>query len=217
MQPYQFRYEQKQAYTGTHLFWYCQSLARQCKRRFPGKPLLPSGARILYYTRRLLLAHGVLPEVNPDAVLLPEHVVQRFLQDASLVAERLVTDYPCAVGVRAAREAMLQHLLSGNPLPSTLSLIGTSAHRIGSHGEAQQLWGTCAGAASQEHLARLLARARPDRLLVAPVARPDDPPQVALHLLRDQLAQDVERGWQVPSAGAYLYDEPLEAWLLRAW
>jgi hypothetical protein len=79
----------------------------------------------------------------------------------------------------------------------------------------ERLWEICWREKKQDHLARLMVLVHPDRLRVAPVARLGDPPQAALRLLRAQLAQDAERGWHTPAEGAYLYDEPLEIWLLR--
>lgn len=203
MQHFEFGFEQMQERTGHDLFRSSRALARQCKQRFPGQPLLPSGARIWYYTLRLLLVRDALPEVNPDEAVLPAPVIERFLQAAPRVAEWLVSEYPLAVRLRAALERTRR----------PMSLDGRS-------GELQQLWerlvGTSWRGTNQDQLARLLALLRSDRLCVAPVARPDDSPPVALRLLRAQLAQDAERGWQVPSAEAYLYDEPLEGWLLRS-
>lgn len=160
IQRYEFSFEQEEARNGLHLFWYCHSLALSCGQRFRGQALLPSGARIFYYTRRLLLGKGVRPAVNPNEEVLPVLVVERFLASAPTVAERLALDFSRALEVRA-------------------------------------------------ELPRL------ERIVVAPVARPQDHPQLALRLLCDRLARDTAFGWDVPSSEEYHYDEPLNEWLLR--
>jgi len=219
MQPSEFGFEQKQEHTGYDLFRYSQALAWQCKQRFSWQPLLPSGARIFYYTRRLLLAYGVLPAVHPDEAMLPAPVVERFFQAAPIISERLALEFAHAVRLRAEPGTELRRLLCA-PIAPDSELSSIAALLVRSQGGIQQpyeqLWETCWGAVNLEHLVRLCTMLFPARLSVAPVARPEDPPQAALRLLRDRLAQDAARGWLAPSFGAYLYDEPLEAWLLHS-
>lgn len=159
MQRFGLSFGQSNALTGLQLFWYCHLLARSCEQRYHGQALLPSGARIFYYTRRLLLGKGVCPAVNPDEEILPTLLVERFLALAPMVAERLALDFPHALSVKE-----LCHLVP---------------------------------------------------IMIAPVARPQDHPQLALSLLRDRLAQDAACGWNRPTSEEYLYDEPLNEWLLR--
>ncbi len=210
--------EPEQVCNGLQLYWYCHSLAKDSRKQFCGHPLLPSGARIFYYTRRLLLAQVVLPAVHPDEGMLSVYVVDRFIQAAPIVAERLAMDFAHAVRLRAEPGSEVKRLLSA-PIPHDCELSSIPAPLVRCRGEMQQpcepLWETCCGVVDQKHLVRLYTALSPARLPVAPVARLEDSAQVALRQLRDRLAQDAEREWLVPAAGAYLYDEPLETWLLR--
>jgi hypothetical protein len=83
-------------------------------------------------------------------------------------------------------------------------------------GEYVRLWTGAFQQLQQVQPSPLLRLLTPDQLLVAPIARPQDPKQVALRFLRARLVQDAaQRDWQVPPAGLYLYDEPLVEWLVR--
>lgn len=210
---------QNQGCTGSRMFNYCCALARQSKRRFPRQSLLPSGARIFYYTRRLLLAQSTQPAVNPDEEPLAEQVGDLFLCTAALMAEWLVTEFPRAVQLRTEPGLIMQRLLSRKPALGVSELPWTPAFPGASNARAQQAWerhlATFRRETEQGLLARLLVLTHPDRLPVAPVARPDDA-GVALRLLQAQLAQDAQRGCDIPPVGAYLYDEPLETWLRRS-
>ncbi len=154
--------------TGLHLFWYCHCLAQSALKPKAIEPqlILPSGSRIFYYTHRLLLAKGILPAVNPDNVPLEKGVAERFLRDASLVAERLHTDFPLAVQFRAAPLLQLHQLLSRGPLMKVpeltwaseqLTEVGQDVFRIW-----ERLWEACWRDAEREHLARLLVLMSPD-------------------------------------------------------
>lgn len=212
-----FHFEDRQVGTGLQLYWACHALALQARKRFRGYQLLPSGARIFYYTRRLLLAEGLV-EVLPDESPLAASVGERFLQAASPVTEHVAVEFARAVRLRAQPGLQLKTLLEtpfmGVPAPNWLP-----DHLVRSVGEIpprwEQLWETRWREVEQEHLARLWVRIHPDRLPVVPVAPAHVSPQVALRLLQAQLAQDAEQGWQVPSGEEYLYHEPLEQWMLR--
>lgn len=165
-----------------------------------------------------LLGQGEVPAILPDQRVLPRHVVKAFLQEAPRIAEQLAVDFPRATCLLKSPGHQLQEILASGSL-SGMPELGWAKEIRGIEALAQEtwrnLWEACWHQAEGEHLARLFAVLRSGRLLVTPVARPQDSTQMALRLLWDCLLQDTRRGWDNPPAEMYLYDEPLEDWLVR--
>ncbi len=206
------------SFTGVQLFHRCQLLAHQLAPSSSGK-LSPSGARIFYFTRLVLLRRACPVRVAPDEVLLPPHVTSLFLQTIPMVAERLSVDFVRGLDLLAQPTSLLRWRAVGAWLriaPEVrFALERVTGCAWQETNALPDVWERFWQETEQEYTARMSIFLRPERLRVTVVARPSDRADTALKLLRERLTQDQRSGLATPFPEAYLYDEPLIDWLIR--
>ncbi len=216
--------------SGAELLRRVQRLARRSFRATQGRAMPPSGARIFYYTRLVLLRRGVLPSIEPDEQPLGLPLAEQFLETAPHIARQLATDFKRAIRFVAQPREQGRSFLTNHPLRRAPELAWAPEHLAGISRPLRQLWqalwNTAWSQGEREHLARLLPLLNEGRLLVTAVAPLGANDRAALRLLNGQLALDRQRqeqrmradmghAWPPPVADVYLYDEPLDDWLLR--
>jgi hypothetical protein len=205
---------------GLHLFAWSQRLAHVWGRATLRRLLPPSGARIFYYTRLALLRIGVEPPLEPTHHPLPRAVVTAFLQAAPTIATHLSADFPLVVRLLSDPTQAGPQLLATHPTPRFAGLADLLA-ALEQPGQASAdplaTWGqywTALAALPHPIFSQLLT---PERVRVAPVARPQDVAPLALGLLVARLAQDEGSPFgRRPPADAYLYEEPFLHWFARS-
>ena len=193
----------------------CELLARRQGPYTPDQRLLPSGARIFYYTTLALERQELPGSTNRSHDMLSWEMTDAFLVTALKVAAGLECSYASAVRLRRTplnEGARLLSVYDGHcgasdpqQAPNEMPLLcgiaaAPSTHPLVAH---EPLLGTLVG--------QFLA----ERLPISPVANSQYPMPVALRLLKAQLAQEAARMRQVPSGEVYLYEEPLHIWLGR--
>ncbi len=207
---------------GEDLFWYCQWLAETRYPATSGQGKRPSGALIYYIVRLLLLRDYPGAVIEPDAALVSSALAERFLELAPQIARRLAIELKHALRLIDRKQVAdeLQRLMRSFARLTLPHLSWSAEHHVGIYEALRQrlqnLWETYWQQAQVHHLALLLPRLRPAYLLVTPVAPASVSGKTALKLLRRQLEEDRRRPlWVVPPPDCYLYDEPLQDWLLR--
>jgi hypothetical protein len=201
--------------SGLDLLRSCQRLA-QCRTWHEPQPFLhPCGARIFYYTRLTLLRRGVQPAMEPTRTPVSQQVASSFLRMAPHVADRLAEEFGWAVRLLTEPAVAVPQLLLQRPQPVTPALQKRLAALAGVAQLVLDDWPLLWQASLQHAQGELKTLLSPTCLLIAPVARADDPFGVALKLLHARLAQDVSlHSQQNPLSGVYVYDEPLVQWLM---
>lgn len=208
--------------SGEALFWRCQRLA---ERRYPatsGQAMLPSGARIFYFTRLALLRQEPLEKIELDENPLPTAQVRGFLELAPGIAKRLAEDYKHALRLLDPKQSDMEmrRLLRSDSLVMAPRLSWASEHLVGIYELLRQRWQALWRAywrrAESGHLEKLRSGLYTDSLLVTSVAPPAMTGKTALKKLHQQLEQDrMKQAWVIPPPDMYLYDEPLDDWLMR--
>ncbi|HLW02214.1 MAG TPA: hypothetical protein VKT82_26400 [Ktedonobacterales bacterium] len=209
---------------GEDLFWYCQWLAETRYPATSGQGKRPSGALIYYVVRLVIMRMYPGAILQPDAGPVPAALAEPFLELAPQIARRLAIELKHALRLIDRRQVAgeLQRVMRSFARLTLPSLSWADEHHVGIYEplrlRLQSLWETFWAQAQGHHLALLplLLRLRPQYLLVRPLAPPSMPGEAALQLLRLQLEQDrTDPRWATPPPGCYLYDEPLQDWLLR--
>ncbi len=205
--------------SGLACFFISQTLAQKVMHQNPLQPLLPSGARVFYYTSLALKRQGIVERVEPSASELPRVVIDAFLATAPNVARGLGWYFDAAVRLRDAPISEGAKLLAANE--GFTRAAGDGKGEREAHLPPEPLI-THSAFQYRNQLTTpailLAAEVRQffaARLSVVPVARPQDTVLVALRLLRAQLGQDAACTMRVFYDEQYLYEEPLTTWLGR--
>lgn len=207
-------------YQGIHLFRLCQQVASEYVVRNPDQLLLPSGARIFYYVRLVLLRQGWEPAVAPTEAPVSPMIAEAFLQQMPRVAAYLAAEFGHVVHLLADPFQVAPPLLAGYASSHTSELSSLLSSLSGPdrlpHQDILALWETALRRLQERSFPALALLVNHQNLLVAPIARPQDREKTALCYLRERLVRDnLERSWRIPPTELYLYDEPLLSWFVR--
>ena len=192
-------------------FLACQILAWRATQQAPHQGLLPSGARIFYYTVLALQRQGLLDGSELSRGVLPRKLSDDFLMTALTIGSGLRDYYPVAVRLR-------RNPLFEGPWLLTTKESAKDALALGGAPLRQEVpceHSVLPSTSTELHLAGLMSQFFALRLPISPVARPEDALPVAFRLLKAQLIQEAARVGQVLPDEMYLYEEPLSAWLVR--
>lgn len=213
--------DEEGSFTGLMLFYNCQHVAwRLTQTAGQMASLTLSGAQLFYCTSYALLRRGIVSKLEPDTTILPTGAAQAFFQIMPSIARWLAADYGNAVSLLEQPTPLQRWRMVGGWLRQSPQLHQELARRTGISWALDPAWPTMWDRfwqqTEQEYAARMLFYLSPLRLLVVPVAHPGASDKHALALLRKRLADDRStRGWTIPPAEIYLYEEALADWLLR--
>ncbi len=204
---------------GEDLFWLCQRWAEAKYRATSGQGKRPSGARIYYVVRQVMLRKHPGAVIKPDSTPIAQALADEFQALMPEIAKHLAQEWKYALRLvdSAQVDHELERVMRGFARATLPQIEWATEHHVGIY-EAmrqrlQRLWETFW---EQADIERYRLRRRSRLVLVRPIALPGMPGKAALKRLRQALEEDrANPAGAVLPPDAYLYEEPLSDWLLR--